>query len=78
MSRFKVGDKVAYSANFLASLGHHDITHSMSKVRGVIIRLRMIGPIVLAEIRWDDEEIPTKVITNNLAKVGQNAEFARS
>ena len=73
--KFVVGDKVAYSVQFLKSVGlsHSDAAH----VRGVITALMPFGGgnRALATITWD-REMPEKVITPNLAKVGANRRFA--
>ena len=55
--KFKPGDKVAYSIQFLKSIGmnHSDMAHA----KGVIKDLNLI----IASIDWDDKEMPTKVNT---------------
>lgn len=72
---FAVGDKVAYSIQFLKSIG---MSHSeMAHARGVITALTPFGGKgnALASIEWD-REMPGKVLTSNLAKVGLNREFS--
>lgn len=71
---FTIGDKVAYSVQFLRSIGmcHGEIAHA----RGIITKL--ITPCsawTLAEIKWNCD-MPEKVNTANLAKVGPNPRFA--
>lgn len=71
---FAVGDKVAYSVQFLKSTGQ---SHSnLARARGIITELKPFGDNVLATIDWKDPEIPDKVITFNLAKVGLNTRFS--
>ena len=72
--RFAVGDKVAYSVQFLRSIGmsHGDMAHA----RGTI--LEIISPTphwTLARIQWNCD-MPDKVNVYNLAKVGANRRFA--
>lgn len=63
---FAVGDKVAYSAQWLRSTGQFtgDIPHA----RGTITELKKIGDITLAIIDWRDPEIPSKVNVRNLER----------
>lgn len=70
-----VGDKVAYSVNFLGSIG---MSHSdMARARGVVESLQTVGTrLVLATIKWDCD-MPTKVNVQNLAKVGANTRFCK-
>ena len=75
MKKFNIGDKVAYSVQFLKSIG---MSHSdMSRARGTITGLKTIGITVLAEIDWNDPEIPSRVNVVNLAKVGLNTRFSQ-
>jgi len=71
---FKVGDKVAYSVQWLRSTGqgHSEVSHA----RGIVTS---IGPLIdnhitLLEIDWGS--ITTKVLDDNLALVGPNPRFA--
>ena len=69
----EVGDKVAYSVQFLRSIGmsHSDMAHA----KGVVTKLDKLGEVQLAHIDWGNDEIPPKVIVPNLAKVGPNRRF---
>lgn len=75
MSRLKIGDKIAYSVQFLRSIGmsHSDI----ARARGIITSLRTVGETILAEIDWHDEEIPARVNVKNLTRVGLNTRFSQ-
>jgi hypothetical protein len=70
----KPGDKVAYSVQWLKSIGepHGELAHA----RGVITSIDAIGPrLKLARIDWGDPDIPERVNLVNLAKVGPNRRF---
>ena len=73
--KFEVGNKVAYSVQFLKSIGesHGD----MSQGRGEITAIKTYGgSLVLASIQWTgNHELPDKVATANLALVGPNMRF---
>ena len=70
---FKLGDKIAYSVQFLKSIGmsHGDMAHA----RGHITGFMPLGDSTLAEITWNKGEFPGKVNVANLAKVGPNPRF---
>lgn len=71
--QFAVGDKVAYSVQFLRSIGmrHGDMAHA----RGVVTEIKPISSeTVLATITWD-RDMPARVNVCNLAKVGANRRF---
>lgn len=71
---FQVGDKVAYSVQFLRSIGmsHSDMAHA----RGVVIALTdETRSWRLATIKWD-REMPERANVHNLAKVGLNRRFS--
>ena len=73
MSKLIVGDRVAYSIQFLKSIGmsHSDMAHA----RGEISFLQKVGErLVLAVIKWNCE-MPQKVNVMNLAKVSPNRKF---
>lgn len=75
---FKVGDRVAYSVQFLQSIceSHGDIGHA----RGAIRELRPIpGGSTLASITWDQPgvSIPAVVNVANLALIGPNPRFCK-
>jgi len=72
--RVAIGDKVAYSVQFLRSIGmsHSDMAHA----RGVVTALGLLGrETVLATIQWD-RDMPERVNVANLAKVGLNRGFS--
>lgn len=73
--KFKVGDNVAYSVQWLRSIGesHGDL----ARARGKVTDLRPLGKRTLVTIDWNDDRIPPKVIDANLAKVGANTRFCR-
>lgn len=75
--KFKIGDKVAYSVQFLKSIGESP-TGEMCHCRGEITGLTEYSPkFVLATIKWDNPNIPEKVNCFNLAKVGPNMKFCQ-
>jgi hypothetical protein len=75
MKKLEIGDRVAYSVQFLASIG---ASHSdMASGRGTITGLVPLGSTTtLAEIDWNGQELPPKVNVANLAKVGLNTRFS--
>ena len=73
--KFKVGDRVAYSVQFLESVGgaHTDMAHG----RGLITGFKQLSSeTMLAVIDWD-RELPEVVNTHNLAHVGNNPRFVK-
>lgn len=72
--KFAEGNKVAYSVQFLKSIG---MSHSdMARARGTITSFMLLGTDTqLASIVWDRGEFPGKVNVANLAKVGPNPRF---
>lgn len=73
---FKIGDRIAYSVQFLRSIG--EITGEMPFARGKITGLKELSKeCVLAVIEWENGDFPEKVNTKNLAKVGLNARFSQ-
>lgn len=70
-----VGDRVAYSVQFLRSIGC--TTGDMPQARGVVTELKPLGgSTTLAAIAWDSGDFPSRVNVANLAKVGANTRFA--
>jgi hypothetical protein len=69
----EVGDKVAYSVQFLRSIGmsHSDMAHA----RGTVSSVMPLGSIQLASIDWGGADMPGRVNVQNLAKVGPNTRF---
>jgi hypothetical protein len=63
----KVGDKVAYSKTFLQSTGSYigDIPFA----RGEVTALISLGETTLAEIAWDNADMPSRVNLKNLVTV---------
>lgn len=76
MSKFNIGDKVAYSVQFLDSIGESP-TGDLCHCRGTITKLDSYGTLTLATIDWQDPEIPERVNVFNLAKVGLNHQFCK-
>lgn len=74
--KFKVGDRVAYTIQFLASIA---MSHSeMAHARGTIVELNPLSSeTILATIEWDKHDMPAKVNVHNLALVGNNSRFAK-
>lgn len=72
--KFNVGDRIAYSVQFLKSIG---MSHGeMAQGRGVITEIETRGTLVLARIAWEkNADLPQRVGAFNLAKVGPNARF---
>lgn len=60
----EVGDTVKYSRTFLRSTGQYtgDIPFAVGTVTGLV----PLGDNVLAEIDWKNENIPKRVLTQNL------------
>lgn len=76
MAKFTVavGDKVAYSVQFLRSIG---MSHGeMARARGEVIEVKTHGSsFTLATIKWNCE-MPERVNVANLTKVGPNMRYA--
>ena len=75
-AKFSVGTKVAYSVQFLRSIGmsHTEMAHA----RGVVTEVKPIGrgsDTILATIAWD-RDMPARVNVHNLAVVGLNRRFS--
>jgi len=74
MKAISIGTKVAYSVQFLKSVGmsHSDMAHA----RGIVTALGKFGQhTTLATIDWD-REMPERVNVANLAPVGLNRHFS--
>ena len=74
MINLKIGDKVAYSVQFLKSIGESP-TGDLCHCRGEIIKITNCGSIKLATIKWDNPNISDLINVGNLAKVGPNSRF---
>lgn len=69
-----IGDKVAYSVQFLRSIG---MSHSdMAQARGMVTEVSELGSLKLARIDWNGADMPERVNVQNLAKVGLNTRFS--
>jgi len=60
----KVGDRVAYSRQFLRSIGCY--TGDMPHARGTVTGLVQVGSVTLADIDWNLPDLPARVIEKNL------------
>ena len=74
---FTIGDRVAYSVQFLKSVGlaHGAVAHA----RGTVIAVDAVNPQwTLVTVEWDRNvrELPRQVHAGNLAHVGLNTRFA--
>jgi hypothetical protein len=67
------GDRVAYSHDFLRSIGMiHD--REMGHAFGIVEAVQHVGPLRLACIKWERrEDMPAKVNITNLRRVGCRA-----
>jgi len=73
--KVQIGDRVAYSVQFLKSIG---MSHSeMARARGVVTEIKPLSSqTVLARIEWaNGADMPDRVHVANLAKVGANSRF---
>lgn len=74
MRAIQVGDKVAYSVQFLRSTGQ--IAGDAGHARGIVESLDTFGQgFTLARIKWNCD-MPERVNVKNLAIVGLNTKFA--
>ena len=74
MAKIEVGTKVAYSVQFLRSIGCY--SGGMAFARGVVTGFKVLSPgCTLAEVEWD-REMPPRVNVANLARVGLNRQFS--
>ena len=72
--QFKINDRIAYSIQFLKSIGE---SHGrMANARGNVTAIAPFGDRALVSIEWDPgDDMPTKVLDANLAIVGPNRRF---
>lgn len=63
----KVGDRVCYSRQFLQSTGQ--LTGDVPQARGTVTSIVPLASTALAEIAWDNEELPARVNVANLSCV---------
>lgn len=66
----EVGDRVSYTRYFLKCIMMPP-TDDMWHQRGVVIKVEG----TFARIKWDGEDEPRSVLTNNLARPGPNLRF---
>ena len=66
----KQGDRVAYASRFLKNTGQH--TGDIPFARGTITGFTPIGTSQLAQVVWDREGIPGKVLVSNLSRVTED------
>ena len=75
--KLNASDKVAYSVQFLKSIGESP-TGDLCHCRGEIISIKEYSKkLAVASVKWDNPEIPQKVNVYNLAKVGPNDKFCQ-
>ena len=65
----EIGDKVKYSAYFLAQIGVH--TGEMPQWQGVVTSLKVYPGLTIATVDSGFGDEPVRVGTGNLALVGQ-------
>ncbi|WP_254509547.1 hypothetical protein [Anatilimnocola floriformis] len=68
-AEIQVGDRVCYSQRFLQSTGQY--TGDVPFARGIVTALVPLGSIMLAEIDWQNDELPARVNVANLSRVTQ-------
>jgi hypothetical protein len=70
---FKIGDRVAYSVQWLKSVGmsHSSYAHG----RGIVTDVKPCGGMTLVSIDWKAGEGAPRVNAANLAHVGANTRF---
>jgi hypothetical protein len=72
-SQIAVGNRVAYSVQWLRSVGMRQ--SYLARARGVVVGFEPLGSSTLARIDWNDPDVPTRVNVANLAKVSPNTRF---
>ena len=65
-----IGDRVAYSANFLRSIGAQ--TGELGQARGTIQAIERLAKcgVELAHVKWGSPDVPERVNVKNLCRVG--------
>lgn len=66
---FAVGDRVKYAVGFLRSTGMY--TGAIPFARGTITALDKFGDRTLATVEWGNPDIPSRILTANLAHAVQ-------
>jgi hypothetical protein len=64
------GDRVAYASRFLKNTGQH--TGDIPLARGTITGFTPMGQSQLANVVWDREGIPGKILVSNLSRVRED------
>ncbi len=64
-----IGDRVRYSRQWLQSTGQY--AGDCANAKGVVIGLKPFGDNALAEIDWNNPDIPSRVLACNLSTVKQ-------
>lgn len=72
--RINANDRVAYSVQFLKSIGESQ--GPMAHARGTVRELIPRGEVTIAAIDWAEGDWPDRVNVANLAKVGPNRRFS--
>lgn len=73
--KFKVGDRIAYSAAFLKSIGARASKEDIGGLRGTVKSVQEFVPGKwLVKFVWDGGE-ESSALATNLAKVGANIDF---
>lgn len=75
MGRIAVGDMVAYSREWLRSIGAY--TGPIPFARGKVLKIDERSGCAIATVDWSDDEIPPRVNVRNLVNVNSPA-FQRS
>jgi len=72
----EMNDRVAYSVNFLRSVGCY--SGAMANGRGKVVGFEPLGETMLAQIQWDPQyqNLPDRVNVHNLAHVTVSREFS--
>lgn len=65
----QIGTKVMYSRQWLKSTGNY--TGDLPFARGTIIKIIDLGVTKLAEIDWNNDDIPKRVNINNLHEISK-------
>lgn len=68
-SKISVGDRVCYSRTFCRSTGQ--MTGDIPHARGIVTNLIPLGDNYLAEINWGNDDIPSRVLTQNLSRISK-------
>lgn len=72
MPKLVIGDRVAYSVQWLRSIGVY--SGELPALRGRIKAFKPMGRKTIAVVEWTDGETSSALV-QNLAKVGPNRQF---